>query len=141
MKDRYIFPAVFQYENEGGISVSFPDLPGCFTCGDTDEEAVAMAQEAMGLYLCDMEDEENPIPSPTQGNKIQLAENERIFLVDVWMPKARAEVKKVYVKKTLSIPSYLDKAAQKAGLNFSQVLSSALQQILSSRRQAQPVTP
>ncbi len=140
MKDRYIFPAIFQYEDKGGISVSFPDLPGCFTCGDTDEEAITMAQEAMGLYLCDMEEGEEPIPSPTQGNKIHLSENERIFLVDVWMPKARAAVKKVYVKKTLTIPSYLDAAAQKAGLNFSQVLSSALQQILSNRRQSQPLS-
>ena len=43
MQDRYIFPAVFHYEGSGGISVSFPDLPGCFTCGGTDAEAVAMA--------------------------------------------------------------------------------------------------
>ena len=130
MQDRYIFPAVFHYEDTGNISVSFPDLPGCFTCGDTDTEAVKMAQEAAGLYLCDMETSNDPIPAPTQGNKIKTAANERIFLVDVWMPKARADVKKTYVKKTLTIPSYLDKAAQKLGLNFSQTLQEALIQKL-----------
>ena len=139
MKDRYIFPAVFHYEDEGGISVSFPDLPGCFTCGDTDEEAVTMAQDAMGLYLCDLEDGNEPIPTPTKGDQIQLASGDRVFLVDVWMPKARAEVTKAYVKKTLTIPAYLDTAAKNAGLNFSQVLASALAQILSNRRQAQAV--
>ena len=129
MRDRYIFPAVFSY-NSDGISVTFPDLPGCLTCGDTDDEAVQMANEALGLHLSSMEDDDESIPEPTRGDKIQLEPNERIFLVDVWMPYARKEAKPTYVKKTLTIPSHLNEAALKANINFSQVLASSLRTIL-----------
>ena len=53
-KDRYVYPAVFDYADDG-ISVSFPDLPGALTCGDTDEEALRMARECMALHLYGME--------------------------------------------------------------------------------------
>jgi predicted RNase H-like HicB family nuclease len=98
LRDRYIFPAVFSYAGDG-ITVTFPDLPGCVSCGGTDEEAVRMAEEALGLHLSSMGDDGETIPSPSVGNNITLAPNERIFLVDVWMPKARQEAKPVFVKK------------------------------------------
>lgn len=132
MRDRYIFPAVFNYADDG-ISVSFPDLPGCFSCGDTDEEAVRMAEEAMGLHLYGMERDGDPIPKPTRGDRLIVAPNERIFLVDVWMPQVREDVEPVYVKKTLTIPSDLNEAAKRANINFSQVLASSLCQILKKR--------
>ncbi len=137
MKDRYIFPAVFHYASDG-ISVSFPDLPGCFSCADTDEEAVQMAEEALGLHLCGMERDGDDIPEPTQGEKIPTKPNERIFLVHVWMPQAREEIEPVYVKKTLTIPADLNEAGKAAGINFSQVLSSSLRDIL--RRKKVPVS-
>ena len=129
MRDRYIFPAVFNYADDG-ISVSFPDLPGCFTCGDTDEEAIKMAEEVLGLHLWGMENGGDPIPEPSRGDKIRIETNERIFLVDVWMPRTRKEVQPVYVKKTLTIPADLNEAALKADLNFSQILASELRRIL-----------
>jgi predicted RNase H-like HicB family nuclease len=49
MKDNYIFPAVFSVESDG-VSVEFPDLPGCLTCGDTEEEALFMAKDALHLH-------------------------------------------------------------------------------------------
>jgi predicted RNase H-like HicB family nuclease len=52
--ERYIYPAIFNYA-EDGISVSFPDIEGCFSCADTDEEAVQMAEEALELHLYGME--------------------------------------------------------------------------------------
>jgi predicted RNase H-like HicB family nuclease len=132
MRDRYIFPAVFSYANDG-ITVSFPDLPGCVTCGGTDEEAITMAEEALGLHLYSLEQDDAPIPEPSRGNQIHPAPNERVFLVDVWMPQVRREVQPVYIKKTLTIPSDLNDAALRAGINFSQVLASALRSILKYR--------
>lgn len=129
MRDRYIFPAVFNYA-EDGISVSFPDLPGCLTCGESDEEAIRMSEEVLGLHLHGMEEDGDPISEPSRGDKIRLEPNERIFLVDVWMPQARKEVQPVYVKKTLTIPADLNQAALKADINFSQVLASELRRIL-----------
>jgi predicted RNase H-like HicB family nuclease len=133
MRDRYVFPAIFNYGDDG-ISVSFPDLPGCFTCGHTDEEAIHMAEDALGLHLWGMETDNDLIPEPSCGDIIPLKPSERIFLVDVWMPQARREVKPVYVKKTLTIPSDLNTAAIKAGINFSQVLSDELRRILKHHR-------
>ena len=132
MRDRYIFPAIFHYADDG-ISVSFPDISGCYTCADTDEEAVNMAEEALGLHLYSMEQDDELIPEPSQGKDIHLEPNEKIFLVHVWMPQVRKEVEPVYVKKTLTIPSDLNEAAMKANLNFSQVLASSLRSILRHR--------
>ena len=89
-----------------------------------------MAEEALGLHLYGMEQDEEPIPEPRQGQTIQLAKNEKIFLVAVRMPRVRKEVQPVYVKKTLTIPADLNAAAMQAGLNFSQILTSSLRGIL-----------
>ena len=89
-----------------------------------------MAEEALGLHLYGMEQDEEPIPEPSQGQTIQLEKNEKIFLVSVWMPQVRKDVKPVYVKNTLTIPADLNVAAMQAGINFSQVLASSLRSIL-----------
>jgi predicted RNase H-like HicB family nuclease len=129
LRDRYIFPAIFGYA-EDGISISFPDIEGCFSCASTDEEAVLMAEEALGLHLYNMEQDGDFIPEPSRGDSIKIAPNERIFLVDVWMPQVRKEVKPVYVKKTLTIPADLNEAAIAANINFSQALTAYLRHIL-----------
>ena len=58
-KDFYSYPAIFYYD-EDGVSVEFPDLPGCLTCAHSTEEAFRCAREAMGLHLCGMEDDGDP---------------------------------------------------------------------------------
>lgn len=98
MKDHYIFPSIFNYADDG-ISVSFPDLPGCYTCGKSDEEAVRMARDALGLHLYGMEEDGDFIPDPAQGRNIRTSPNDRIFLVDVWMPQVRKEVQPLCVLK------------------------------------------
>lgn len=125
MKDRYIYPAVFHYDDDG-ISVSFPDLPGCLTCGDTPEEALAMAKDAMGLWLYDAETCGDPIPEPSDVRSIPLEAGEAPIMVDVFMPLFRPLVKDRAVKKTLTIPAWLNQAAEQAHVNFSQVLQEAL---------------
>ena len=65
MKDTYIYPAVFYYD-EDGISIDFPDLPGCCPCADTTEEAVKNAREALGVHLCGMELDNDEIPEPSK---------------------------------------------------------------------------
>lgn len=64
MKDKYEFVAVFEYA-EDGISISFPDLPGCLSCADTTDEALKNAQEALGLVLVHYERENIQIPLAT----------------------------------------------------------------------------
>lgn len=131
-KDLYVFPAIFTYEDDG-ISIEFPDLPGCFSCGDTTEEAVGMAKEALGLHIYGMEDDNDDIPNPTPIEKIDLAKNQIPMLIEVYMPMYRTAIENQSVKKTLTIPQWLNKLAEKNQINFSQVLQAALKEQLRIR--------
>lgn len=127
MKDRYSYIAIFSYDSDG-ISISFPDLPGCLPCADKDnsEQAIHNAREAMGLHLYGMEQDGDDIPTPSPVNKINLDDNEVPILIDVYMPPIRDKVKNHFVKKTLSIPAWINDKALDMGINFSQVLQEAL---------------
>ena len=129
MKDIYIYPAIFDYEKDG-ISISFPDLPGCFSSGDNDEDAVRNAKDALALHIYSMEEDKDIIPNPTPFSKIKLEKNQIVVPIEVWMPYHRSQIKTVYVKKTLTIPNWLDSLAKLNNINFSQVLQDALKKKL-----------
>jgi predicted RNase H-like HicB family nuclease len=132
MKDTYIYPAIFDYA-EDGISIEFPDLPGCLPCADNVEEAVKNAREALMLHLYGMEEDGDEIPDATPVNMIKCESNQAIMLVDVFMPPFREKQKTRYVKKTLSIPAWLNAEAEHCGINFSAVLQEALKERLHTR--------
>ncbi|MBD7937149.1 type II toxin-antitoxin system HicB family antitoxin [Cytobacillus sp. Sa5YUA1] len=129
LKNSYVFPAIFDYADDG-ISVEFPDLPGCLTFGNTDEEALEMAKEAMGLHLYSMEKDGDLIPNPTGFRDIRVESNQVVVLVEVWMPLLRDQVDNQAIKKTLTIPQWLDEAAKEKKVNFSRVLQDALKDLL-----------
>lgn len=129
MKDTYIYPAIFNYA-EDGISISFPDFPGCLPCADNVEEAIKNAKEAMQLHIFGMEEDNEAIPEPTPINGITVKENQAIILIEVFMPPFRERQHTKYVKKTLSIPSWLNAEAEHCGINFSSVLQEALKERL-----------
>lgn len=87
-KNRYIYPAIFDYA-EDGISVEFPDLLGCLTFGGTNEEALAMAKEAMAHHLYGMEEDSVSIPAPSKATDIKTESNQVVDFVEVWMPPFR----------------------------------------------------
>ncbi|ALA69993.1 pilus assembly protein HicB [Geobacillus stearothermophilus 10] len=128
-KDRYIYPAIFDYSSDG-ISVEFPDLPGCFTCGDTEEDAFKMAKEAMALHLYGLEQENEEIPEPSKVSEIQTENSQVIVFIEVWMPPFRHEMENRAVKKTLTIPKWLDDLAKEHNVNYSQILQEALKKHL-----------
>ncbi len=66
------FEVVLQPEPEGGFSVSVPDLPGCHTQGETVEEALAMARDAIEGYLEVLEDEGRPLPEPARIERVTV---------------------------------------------------------------------
>lgn len=125
MKDTYIFPAIFD-SAEDGISIEFPDLPGCLPCADSLDEAVLNAKDALMLHLFGMEQDNEEIPQPTSIENIHLEKNQAIILVDVFMPPFREKQRTKFVKKTLSIPSWLNAEAEHCGINFSATLQKAL---------------
>ncbi len=129
MADRYVFPAVFRFHNRG-VDVEFPDVPGCFSHGATQEEALEMAREALGLHLFGMEKDGDPIPSPSRVTDVDVTEGEAVVLVDVWMPPIREAVTERSVKKTLTIPRWLNDLGERHKVNFSHLLQTALKQHL-----------
>lgn len=129
LKDRYVFPAVFDYATDG-ITVMFPDLPGCITTGDSDEEALLMAKDALMLRLFSDEADGVKIPVPTKLKDISHEPNQAVILVDVWMVPFRDKMMNKAVKKTLTIPKWLDDVAKESGINYSAILQNAIKKHL-----------
>lgn len=134
MSTLYLYPAVFDPNEKGGFTVSFPDLPGCLTEGDNLEEALSMAQEALALHLYGMERDGDVIPSPSSPYTDLIPDDaEKGAFVNVVAAKTapiRDELQNRAVKKTLTIPQWLNDEAEAAGLNFSQTLQYALKEKL-----------
>jgi predicted RNase H-like HicB family nuclease len=127
---KYIYPAIFHPEEVGGFSVSFPDLPGCFTEGDTIEESFEMAKDALGIYLSHLEDNDLPIPLFDGPKAIKENEMDFVALIEMDMTQYRKEHNNKAVKKTLTIPQWLNIRAEREGINFSSVLQEALKERL-----------
>ena len=127
MNDRYVYPAIFTTDKDG-VAVEFPDLPGCYTCGHEFFEALDMAKEAMRLHLYGMETDGEEIAPPTAPSALsaKLGRDQSIVAVEVWMPPIRVEMSQKAVKKTLTIPKWLNDMAEKQQVNFSHILQEAL---------------
>ena len=125
--NKLFYPAIFHKAEEGGFWVTFPDIPECMTQGDNIQQAYEMAVEALGLSLTTMQKANEKIPAATEPEMVDAQDG---FLVVVEFDMAeylRRNCSKA-VKKTLSIPEWLNEAAIKAGINFSQTLQEALMQ-------------
>ncbi len=131
---QYFYPAIFHTAEEGGFWVSFPDLPECLTEGDSAEDAYQMAIEALGLALTDRCSNQEPIPTPSAPNEIPLNDTDsRIVVIQFDMEAYQKKHNSRAVKKTLSIPEWLNEEAIALGINFSQVLQEALLTKIHSR--------
>ena len=129
------YPACF-YKEENGYSVIFPDLNNTATCGDTLDEAMAMAIDCLAGYLYTLQQEDEPIPAPsplssvsaTAGAKELEFDPGECFVSFVTVDVAEYAKKhfEKSIRKTLTIPAWLNAAALEQGINFSQVLQEAL---------------
>jgi len=125
---KYVYPAVFTLLSSGEYDVRIPDLPGCITCGQNLADAIEMAEDAAAMWLCDAEDSQETIPSPSE--KLNADRPQFINFIVADTDKYRRENDNRAVKKTLTLPNWLNSRAEKAGINFSQVLQVALRQQL-----------
>ena len=123
--DRYFYPAVFVCEPGQEIAVLFPDLD-CATSGTDEADALLSARELLGCVLFGLEEDGEEIPAPTPLSGIRPRENERVVLVDVYMPSVRSAQINKAVNRTVTLPAWLNSAAMEHGVNFSQVLQDAL---------------
>ncbi len=125
MKNRYIYPAIIKFEDESYI-VSFPDLENCFTFGESLEDAMDSARDVLELCLYDMEQEGVVIPDASELSAIKLDANESIALIEVWMIPVRDKMENRAVKKTVTIPKWINDIGVEHNLNFSQLLQAAI---------------
>lgn len=130
---KHFYPAIFTEEKEG-YSVSFPDLEGCFSEGNTLDEACEMAKDAIGLFLEDQESKLFECPAPSNLKSIKCEENEHVVLIEFDEIKYKNKHSSKAVKKTLTIPQWLNDMAIKDGINFSGVLQNALMEQLHIER-------
>ena len=123
--ERYFYPAVFSYEDGEEIAVVFPDLDVA-TSGETEEDALLSARELLGCVMFGLEEDGEEIPAPTALGSVALENNERVVLVDVYMPSVRMAQNNKSVNRTVTLPAWLNAAALERNINFSQVLQDAL---------------
>lgn len=129
MTDWIHYPAIFTFE-EDGISVHFPDVNGCFTCGDTVNEANRNAKAALGLHLYGLEKDHEVLPDASNIKDIQIQENQSIVLVEVYLPAYKDYIENKSIKKTLTIPKWLNDLGEENNVNFSRILQEALKKYL-----------
>jgi len=126
---KYTYPAVFTKEGDWYL-VDFPDLECCYTQGDSLEDAISMAEDVLALTLYDYEKEGKDIPVPSSVEDIQVKQGEFANYILCDTMAYRKMFNNKAVKKTLSIPEWLNEEATKEGVNFSQVLQEALKNVL-----------
>lgn len=123
--DKRIYPAIFHKE-EVGYSITFPDLPGCVTEGNSLEEAYAMAQDALGIYLYTLKEDNEALPKASLPEILILDRDSFITLIEWDELEYLKRTSNKSVKKTLTIPEWLNSRAEKENINFSQTLQEAL---------------
>jgi predicted RNase H-like HicB family nuclease len=126
MKTKYAYPAIFEKE-ENGYFVDFPDIQPCYTEGKTLEEAVIMANDVLKSRIEVALERKEKLPAPSD---IDSLHGDKVMLIIADVEDMKMQTR--YVKKTLSIPRWLNEAAENEHLNFSRVLQEALKERLIS---------
>jgi len=124
---KYAYPALFT-PLEDGYDVHVPDLHGCRTCGDTLVEAIEMAEDAASQWLWDAENEKDHIPQASE--RLACEAPQFVTYVKADTDAFRKMVDSRAIKKTLTIPAWLNEKAEEAHVNFSGLLQKALKEHL-----------
>ena len=127
---KYVYPAIFAKEGEQ-YSVRFPDIPNCMTQGENMRDAFENAEDALCLVLYHMEQRGETAPAVSDPIGLALSKNEFISLVDCDTIEYEKFYKSRSIKKTLTIPEWLNDMAIRENVNFSNVLQKALMEQLS----------
>jgi predicted RNase H-like HicB family nuclease len=121
--------AVFEVDDNPGISVYFPGVPGCVSCGDTFDQALQMAKEALSLHLYGMEKNGEPLPDRND-NIPKTGARDMLVPVSVCPDMVKDEMNNRREKTTVTIPRWLKEASEAEGLNYSRLLETAIKETL-----------
>lgn len=131
--NRLFYPALFHKADEGGFWISFPDFPECLTQGEDMTQAYEMAIDALGLAISDRLEAKESLPVPSDLSLFTLEEDSTLVIVEFDMLAYKKRNNSRAVKKTLTIPEWINEEATMLGINFSQVLQEALLQKIQSK--------
>ncbi len=127
---KYVYPAIFTPEKEGGYSIAFPDVEGCYTQGKDMADGIEMAEDALCLMLYDMEEREENIPAASDIKAVKCGVDEIVTLIACDTLEYRMFYDNKADKKTLTVPHWLNVMAERKGANFSAILQSGLKEFL-----------
>ncbi|MDR1869461.1 MAG: type II toxin-antitoxin system HicB family antitoxin [Treponema sp.] len=120
----YVYPAIFHRNKDESYTIIYPDLPGCISEGKNLGNAMYMAQSALTQWIGYLIDKENKIPVASSAEKIKTSKNDFVNLICAEVRDAKA------VKRTVSIPKWMDDKVALSGLSLSRVLQDALKERL-----------
>ena len=124
---KYVYPAIL-YKDDDYIGVKVPDLPGCFTFGKDNAEALLLAKDAIEMWLWDAENKNEAIPKASEDLPVEKGCIITLIAADTDEYRKANDTRSV--KKTLSIPAWLNYKAEKANAPFSQILQQGLKEYL-----------
>ena len=127
---KYAYPAIFEKEQEGGYSIYFPDIEGCYTQAEDTAEGIENAGDALCLMLYELEKQGRPIPKSSNIKDVEANDDNIVTLIacDTQFYKNYYEGKSVKINAT--IPLWLKEAGEKKRVNFSQILQNGVKEYL-----------
>lgn len=138
IKENIAYPARFQPEGDGGVRITFPDFPELLVIAGDWQEGMELAQRQLALTVIDRLDSGRELPAvagpheAAEGPLAAIPSAELVYL-HIWLPYFRSDMREVYVKKSVTIPQWLDLLAKKSGLNFSAALVRGIKEELGIR--------
>ena len=127
---KYAYPAIFSPEEEGGYFVKFVDIDSCYTQGEDIADGIEMAQDVLALTLYELEEAGNEIPAASMPTDIKCESGEFVTMISCDTIEYRKMYDNKAIKKTLTVPAWLNTMAERDGVNFSAVLQRALMEQL-----------
>ena len=138
IKENIVYPARFQPESGGGVRITFPDFPELLVIAGDWQEGMDLAQRQLALAVIDRLDSGRELPAvagpheAVEGPPAAIPSAALVYL-HIWLPYFRSDLREVYVKKSVTIPQWLDLLAKKSGLNFSAALVRGIKEELGIR--------
>ena len=122
---KYVYPALFVVEDDG-IIVTFPDLDDTFTDGATMQEAFENAEDVLNLMLWNREEEKKEIPLPSPLEQITVPQGATLAMIKADTLAYRKMHDTKTIRRSITIPSWLDTLARERNINFSQLMQNAI---------------
>ena len=122
---KYVYPALFVVEDDG-IIVTFPDLDDTFTDGATMQEAFENAEDVLNLMLWNREEEKEEIPPPSLPEEITVPQGATLAMIKADTLAYRKIHDTKTIRRSITIPSWLDTLARERNINFSQLMQNAI---------------